>query len=412
MRKKKPLKQKRPELHVLIPACAESAWLPRTLASLAQQTQVDFQVWVCVNHAPDAAGEVVEDNAATLKWLRDQVGAFPFELHVLDVTGSAGPPAHLAGVGWARDHLARAVIAARGSDILLVSLDADTTLDAGYLEAVEQAFERYPNALGLAAPYYHAVPDDAVLAFGLLRYELYMRYYQVQLWRAGCAYAFLPLGSAMAFRAEAFLKIGGIPHRQAGEDFYFLSKLRKMGPLIRWLPQRVYPASRPSQRVPFGTGALIGEALAVQQARFPFYDPADFERLADTYAAFPRWYAGDEGDFGLRAFWLEKLGGEATIAKLRRNARNVDAFVRACHEKLDGLRVLQALRFYREASAAVCDDATALRSCLRALGETLRDDQDPLGDLGQMTHWRDVLAAHEAAYQKDYMAHWDQKARW
>lgn len=405
MRKRKLSK---PNLQVLIPACAERDWLPATLASLAAQRDVTFEVWVAVNHAANATAAVIADNHASLLWLRQQRYAFP--LHVLDASGANGPTIAQAGVGWARDLLARTIIAARGTDTILVSLDADTTLDEGYLAAVADAFASYPNAVGLAAPYYHRVPADPDLAYGLLRYELYMRYYQLQLWRIGCPYAFLALGSAMAFRAHAFLQIGGIPHRQAGEDFYFLSKLRKLGPLMRWLPQRVYPASRPSQRVPFGTGALIGSALAQQQKRFPFYDPDDFERIGATYRIWPQWFEAEVADFPLREFWQARLGGTGVVAKLRRNARDAQAFVRACHEKVDGLRILQALRFYRERSTAPLADAAALRVCLRQAG--LRDVTDPFSDLACMQQLRDDLVQQEALIQQSFMQNWDQKRRW
>jgi cellulose synthase/poly-beta-1,6-N-acetylglucosamine synthase-like glycosyltransferase len=402
--------KKKSNLQVLIPACAESDWLPQTLASLNHQREADFEVWVCVNHAPSASEAIKADNQATLKWLRSSHESFAFPLHVRDATGDQSPDKGQAGVGWARDDLARQIIEARGKHSIIVSLDADTLLDPNYLTAVQHAFTNYPKAVGLTAPYFHHVPEDPQLAFGLLRYELYMRYYQLQLWRIGCPYAFLPLGSAMAFRGDAFLKIGGIPHRQAGEDFYFLSKLRKMGPIIRWIPARVYPASRPSHRVPFGTGALITSALAIQQQRFPFYDPADFDRIAATYECWPDWFVGEVADFPLRDFWQQRLGGEAAIDRMRQNARDLPAFIRACHEKLDGLRVLQALRFYREGSNQPLNDRDALRQCLEAEG--LQAPEDPFQDVETMAAVRQQMAEREASYQKAYMAEWNPKSRW
>lgn len=402
------LSQKRPELQVFIPACAEADWLPHTLASLNRQRHVAFEVWVFVNHAANASAAIIADNAATHAYLNQHRHSFSYALHVLETRLPPSPA--VAGVGWARDTLARTIIEQRGSDTLLISLDADTLLDADYLAEVQTAFARYPNAIGLAAPYYHHAPQDEPLAFGLLRYELYMRYYQIHLWRIGCPYAFLPLGSAMAFRSQAFLKIGGIPHRQAGEDFYFLAKLRKMGPLIRFIPAKVYPASRPSQRVPFGTGQLIGNALAQQQQRFPFYDPADFDRIHATYQSWPQWYIEDPQDFPLRTFWDAKLGGNHTIAKMRRNARDAAAFIRACHEKLDGLRVLQALRYYRERTEQPKPDHQALGETLHREG--LPGNPNPLSDLATMASLRDQLAAREAQYQQAFMADWDPVARW
>ena len=66
-----------------------------------------------------------------------------------------------------------------------------------------------------------------------------------------------PIGSAFAVRADAYVKQGGMNRRQAGEDFYFLYKLTKLGKLTELKDAFVYPSARVSDRVPFGTGAAM-----------------------------------------------------------------------------------------------------------------------------------------------------------
>ena len=59
--------------------------------------------------------------------------------------------------------------------------------------------------------------------------------------------------------------------RQAGEDFYFLQKLTKLGTITEINDAFVYPSARVSDRVPFGTGAAITKWMN------------DSEHLAMTY---------------------------------------------------------------------------------------------------------------------------------
>jgi hypothetical protein len=80
----------------------------------------------------------------------------------------------------------------------------------------------------------------------------------LQAWRkTGVPYAYHTLGSAMAIRGSAYASIGGMPRKQAGEDFYFLQKLIPLGNFGEINKTKVIPSPRPSDRVIFGTGAAI-----------------------------------------------------------------------------------------------------------------------------------------------------------
>lgn len=351
-------------LHVGIPVFDEWPWLCETLADLAATQTAVFEVWVCVNQsaalAPDDPAAIA--NRRTLAWLRAEQAHFPFRLHVLDATGAAAPPADQAGVGWARRFLFAAIEAAVGADYIGVSLDADTRCAPGYLTAVAELFAGDATVDALSAPYRHPEPAEPRAARALLRYELYMRYYQLNLWRIGSPFAFTALGSNLAFRGRAYRRAGGFPVRSAGEDFYLLQQLCKTGVVAVWLPVGVVPAARVSQRVPFGTGPVLAQPdLALQETRFPFYDPAHFDLIGATYALWPRLHEADVV-LPIDAFLRHRLKGLAPFQRMRRNfAGDRGRFVRACYERLDGLRLLQCLRFYREqAGAAAPDDAVAL----------------------------------------------------
>ncbi|CAM2067651.1 Glycosyl transferase family 2 [Sulfidibacter corallicola] len=405
-------------VHLCIPVYDEREWLPDTLAGLASQewdrSEEPFEVWVCVNQGPQTPERIRDANRETLHWLERTRGHWPFRLHVLDATSPpAAPDAREAGVGWARRHLFRQVVARVGTDFIGVSLDADTHLEPNYLGEVVRAFARHPNAVGLAAPFYHRLPQDPQQQLNLLRYELYIRYYQINLWRIGSPYAFVALGSAMAFCGWAYAAARGFPVRAAGEDFYLLQALRKIGPLIRWIDSRVYPASRPSERVPFGTGILVAEEdLGLQRRRFPFFAPSSFELLGRTYAMLPDFFRVHR-ELPIGDFLERELKGYGAFDRMRGNFKDERRFVKAWHERVDGLRILQMLRFFepqREPSAAL--DAERLGALFEGADDALRQDAFSERNLAELDVLRDRLCRWEARFQRRFMADWKADARW
>jgi len=73
----------------------------------------------------------------------------------------------------------------------------------------------------------------------------------------GYPYACYSLGSAFALRAGKYVKAGGMGLQQAGEDFYFLQKCLPFGNFWELNRTSVFPSSRESDRVVFGTGPFI-----------------------------------------------------------------------------------------------------------------------------------------------------------
>lgn len=384
-------------LRVGIPAHGERAWLPRTLTALAAQDDRDFEVVVCVNQPASWFGdptraELTADNRATLDDLAVLTPQLPYPLEVIAaIEPPHAPPDHLAGAGWAR--------AQCFADLdphttpLCVSLDADTWVPPHYLSAVRAAFTRHPQAVALAAPYRHPLPDEPVAALRLLRYELYMRHYQLNLALAGSPYAFTALGSAIAFRAAAYRAVGGFPLRQAGEDFYLLQHLCKRGPLLRHLDATVEPAARPSTRVPFGTGPVIA-ALdpEAQRERYPFYPRQAFVLLANAIARFPELYRRDL-TLGIEPWLPSAVRGSGAFAKMRRTLPSEGHFVRACHDRLDGLRTLQFLRNYSAAHPG--EDSARLDELLQALGEPPRGLSFTTAAIPELDRLRDDLIRYQ-----------------
>ena len=100
---------------------------------------------------------------------------------------------------------------------------------------------------------------DPKQRLGIQLYEDYLHYYKKALDYAGFPDSIYTIGSAFAVRADAYVKQGGMNRRQAGEDFYFLNKLTKLGKITEINDAYVYPSARVSDRVPFGTGAAMNK---------------------------------------------------------------------------------------------------------------------------------------------------------
>ena len=336
----------------------ESESVDVLLECLRRQTFGDFTLYVCVNQPEswrNSADEwhirAVEDNRATIEHL-SQVS--DIDLRVIDRCGKGrGWPEKRKGVGWARKELMETIVAERAADEVVVSMDADTRFDDDYLECVNNKLAEKPDSCAVCVPYRHQLTGDPATDRRLLRYECYMRHYMIGMLEIGSPYAFTALGSAMAFPLWAYLKVGGITPLQGGEDFYLMQKLAKCG-IVELTGGMVYPQGRVSHRVPFGTGPAVALTIEEQSVKYPFYSKHGFGQVAETYRLFPVLFEGDV-ETPMSAFLRRQLKVDDLWGAIRRNFKSRDLFVRACHERVDGLRILQFLRSLGTAESCEID---------------------------------------------------------
>ena len=232
-------------------------------------------------------------------------------------------------------------------------------------------------------PYYHPLSGCDDLDRAMLRYECYMRHYHIGLLRIGSPYAFTALGSAIVCPAWAYRRVGGITPLMGGEDFYLMQKFAKTGQILQRFDAPydalyVRPQGRTSTRVPFGTGPAIARGLDTMDESYPFYAPEGFDAVKATTDLFPALYDADI-ETPLSPFLRQQLATDQLWEPLRRNFKTRDRFVHPCHERLDGLRILQYLK-----------NSPACRLSLDALPVDFR--HDPIATLNA---WRDALLRQE-----------------
>ncbi len=307
----------------------------------------NFTIYICVNQPDSWWGDGNPEHLSTClnnaKLLAMLPQLCPNAVVIDRSTKGSGWSGRKKGVGWARKELFSCILNRCDENDIIVSLDADTTFPDDYLEIVQQAMVANPEAGAVQVPYYHKLSNNDEADRRLLRYECYMRHYFCNLLAIDNPHAISALGSAMAFTAQAYRRAGGITPLQGGEDFYLMEKFAKTTLILCTLDSCVYPSGRLSQRVPFGTGPAMGMNLDEQAAHYPFYNSTAFGLVKETFAMFPALYEHDI-ETPMSQFLRQQLGTDDLWSPLRKNFKTKELFVRACAEKVDGLRILQFLR--------------------------------------------------------------------
>jgi hypothetical protein len=165
---------------------------------------------------------------------------------------------------------------------IIVNLDADCRVEKNYFRAICEQFYKRTNLNACSVYFEHDVAGNEFSKSeykNILQYELHLRYFLQGLKYAGCPWAFHTVGSAMAVRAKQYALQGGMNRRQAGEDFYFIQKMISAGGYFSLNTTAVYPSSRTSFRVPFGTGTVMAKLCQEIDAQFMTYNPAAFSDL-------------------------------------------------------------------------------------------------------------------------------------
>ena len=400
-----------PLIYIALPVMNEMERLPLLMHAIMEQTEQNFRLVVCVNQPeswwsnPDHV-LVCEDNQLAISYLqsfRDK------RIEILDRTspGKGWPPKGL-GIGAARKFIMDHISESAFPNDIIISMDADTVFNKEYFASVAENLKLNPAASAISVPYYHRLTLNSELDRAMLRYEIYMRAYVINMWRIKSPYSFTALGSAIALPVWAYKTAGGMTPKLSGEDFYFLQKIVKSGRLLHWNGEIVYPAARLSDRVFFGTGPALIKGIEGDWSSYPVYDYHLFDQVAETYDAFAMLFRKDIPT-PLDNFLVRKFG-VLPWPKLRKNFKTQAHFIRACHEVIDGLRIIQ---FMKESQPA--DEKISEMALLKLL--SLYEKQFPelisgldanidfkLSSVTELDHIRDVLFTIEMHCRK---IHWN-----
>lgn len=341
---------------VVIPSHCEPDLL-RTLESLenCEKPKGDVEVIVVLNSSEKAEDVDKEANlkglAEALQWKGAATRKFLY--HFLNFPDL--PKKH-AGVGLARkigmDEAVDRLEQIEKPEGVIVCLDADSQVVPNYLVEIERAFSVNPKRKACSIHYEHPLEGSeypADVYEGILRYELYLRYYIEGLRYAGYPYAFHTIGSSMAVRSSAYQAESGMNRRKAGEDFYFLHKFIPNPGFFELHTTMVIPSPRPAEKVPFGTGKAIVNWLKNGAEHYPAYDARSFFQLKTFLEDVPNLYENEPKAYpeAIQAFLVqENFSGE--LAKIRKHVASQIAFEKRFFQWFHPLKALQYVHFAQD----------------------------------------------------------------
>jgi len=398
-------------IYIALPVMNEMERLPLLIHSIMEQTHTQFKLVVCVNQPENWWNdtehiEVCEENQLAIKYLNSLEDN---RIEILDKSSRGkGWNEKSYGIGAARKLVMDHIASVAKTEDIMVSMDADTVFEKEYFASLIENFRLNPAASAISIPYYHKLTYNTDLDRAMLRYEIYMRAFAINMWRIKSPYSFTALGSAIAMPVWAYKAVGGMTPKLSGEDFYFLQKVVKTGRLIHWNGEIVYPATRLSNRVFFGTGPALIKGIEGDWTSYPVYNPKLFDKVLEVNKSFGILYKGDMPT-PLDDFLLQKFG-ELPWKALRLNFKTQAHFIRACHEKIDGLRILQFLKENQQPDEKISEMALSdlltlfskqFTSQINRLSENIDFTASSIPELDQV---RDVLFEIEMYYRK---MHWN-----
>lgn len=291
---------------IVVPAIAEYENIKSLLSSLNANEPEYFSstlILFVVNHIVNSNEDIKKENLETIKCLKAIIDQDKNDLPMKNIIeksqlqigyiDAASADFELnekdGGVGLARKIGMDAALKIFNYDLpyknILVCLDADCIVSENYISTIRNFFNK--NDFSAAyVNFEHMKPKEEENYKAIINYEIFLRYYVLGLHFANSPYAYHSIGSTMVCDTESYVNIQGMNKRKAAEDFYFMEKLSKIVEIKKIDGTKVYPSSRGSWRVPFGTGKRVSRFLEKVQNEYLLYSPSSYEVLKKWLAIF------------------------------------------------------------------------------------------------------------------------------
>lgn len=362
------------DIAIVIPACNENPTIFETLESITSSYKIlcesqsnnleqlpRFGFVINVNNRKSASDFVKKNNQKLLDELREFLCG-EISLIVLDCTKEDLCLPENQGVGWARKF---------GMDFsvlcgvkTIACMDSDTVVSNNYCEELYRFYDECKVAeiekkiipVGAVCNFNHQQNPDREIQLIIEKYEYFMKNHAENLRKVGTPFWLWALGPTIVSSVFGYCSCAGMNKRVAGEDFYFLQSLIKLHiqqngdsdfPLLNCT---VYPQSRYSDRVLFGTGKKL-EAVKNGEDRIDLYDSQIYDQLGDflqlvyeNKVDFDCFYDILRNDFPKIFWFLESEDFFSMWAKLyRQNQASDKKIFSAFHSWFDGLKILRLI---------------------------------------------------------------------
>jgi hypothetical protein len=383
---------------IIIPVISEYENLRKLLTSLIKNDNTYFfqtGVIIVVNNFPDSSEEVKGDNYKSLNFLRTIISKNYSEdlliseiinsnlsIYLIDASSNGlEMPNKIGGVGVARkigmDAALKIFNYKSDSKKILICLDADCTIDSNYLTTIVNEFNNR-NLSAATVIFQHNIEEDSITAPAIICYEIFLHYYVLGLKSANSPFAFHTVGSAMMCDHESYIKVEGMNKQKAAEDFYFLEKLAKNYKIEKINSTTVYPSSRSSWRVPFGTGQRVDRYLSQKQNEYLLYDPKSFDILKQWLQIFNSNQIISSSDYlhsakkihpELSNFLMEQ-NFEMDWNRILKNSTRSEQLAKQKQKWFDGFKTLKLIHYLRDKAFPQVNMFEALNRLLSRLEVT------------------------------------------
>jgi glycosyltransferase involved in cell wall biosynthesis len=361
----------------VIPALNEAHNIKRLINSLCscdnRYTEDTLFLFV-VNNTSETPEEAKEDNYRTIEYLKENLnGKLSINLGYIDASTTGNElPEKEGGVGLARkigmDEALTLFNYNNSRSKILICLDADCTVEPNYLTEIVDAFNKYKHDAAYVN-FEHPMPEDLESKLAIICYEIFLRYYVLGLMYAKSDYAIHTIGSTMICTCESYIKVEGMNKKKAAEDFYFMEKLCKNYEINKIDTTKIYPSSRGSWRVPFGTGQRVNRYLAKTHDEHILYSPESFDILKRWLEVFNSSGSLSSNEYltaaagihpSLYRFLVDNKF-EESWEKIKTNCRDDKQAARQKHFWFDGFRTLKLIHYLRDNGFPPVDMYEAVR---------------------------------------------------
>jgi hypothetical protein len=380
---------------IVIPVISEYENLRKLLTSLIKNDNTYFlqtAVIIVVNNFLDSSEEIKLDNQKSRGFLRDVISKNCYEdslaleiinsnLNICLIDASSEGyemPDKIGGVGLARkfgmDEALKIFKYNATTKKILVCLDADCTVASNYLTSIVSEFNKRNLSAGFVS-FRHNTEEDSPTTAAIICYEIFLHYYVLGLKYADSPFAFHTIGSTMICDHESYIKVEGMNKEKAAEDFYFMEKLAKNYKIEKINSTTVYPSSRSSWRVPFGTGQRVGRFLSNKQNEYLLYDPISFAILKAWLEIFNTNKIKTSAEYlsfaekihpELSNFLIEQ-NFENDWDRILKNSTKPEQLTKQKHKWFDGFKTLKLIHYLRDKSFPQIDMFESLNGLLSRL---------------------------------------------
>ncbi|TSA38647.1 MAG: hypothetical protein D4R64_02400 [Porphyromonadaceae bacterium] len=346
-------------LIVTIPAFKEPDLAGSLLSLLAcDPPGVKWEILININYPENSGSEVVDISHQSLADAQQlSKGLARSDVRILCLWNPDMPARH-AGVGLARkivmDQAVRRFNPIGRPDGVILSFDADSRCEKGYLKTIAEFYLRNPGARTANIYFEHPLCGgfDPRIYHSIAQYELYLRYMRLAIEETGHPHSIHTVGSSFSLRSKTYIRVNGMGRDKAGEDFYFLHKCIQLKNFWEINETTVWPSVRESDRVSFGTGASIHRQLQ-NEATLEVYNLDSFHPLKELFGRVSQYWQPTTDNRQLEVEWetisiglaefMRSQNAAKRIREMHRDSASYKTFRAKFFAWFNGFMVLQYL---------------------------------------------------------------------